>query len=201
MTVSYTPEFQHVDWVDNVDRVRAAGDNGFNVRFHALEGEFTHLSGVIDEVGEALDALAQTPASTPEKLTLAPVLATLVDPWAHTFGGAEKPAGATEASGVMAVALPPRVRIRDFRVIGAKESGTVDVFLRRQSLAAGAVPEVIAGVSPGNGDFDQVANAPAGPVSVVDNEHHRYYVTAELNGAGPDASVALSCFQITYVVS
>jgi hypothetical protein len=201
MTVSYTPGFQHTDWVDNVDRVRAAGDNGFNVRFHALELEFGSLSAVIKKVGEALDALSQTPAATPEKLTLPPVLATLVDPWSHTFGGAEKPAGATQASGVMAVALPRGVRLREFRVTGEKQSGVLDVSLYRQGLAAGATPELIVGISPSNGAFDQSALAPPGPAADVDNAQYRYYVTAELSAAGGASTVTLTAFQITYIAT
>ena len=41
--VTYTPGFQHEDWVDNVDRVQAGGVNGFNVRFNTIEAEFQKI--------------------------------------------------------------------------------------------------------------------------------------------------------------
>jgi hypothetical protein len=41
--ITYTPTFQHLDWVDNVDRVQAGGDHGFNIEFHNLEKEFASL--------------------------------------------------------------------------------------------------------------------------------------------------------------
>ncbi len=34
--VSYTPTFQHEDWVDNRDRVQAGGSNGFGYDPHFL---------------------------------------------------------------------------------------------------------------------------------------------------------------------
>ena len=59
--ISYIPGFQHQDWIDNVDRVQAGGDNGFNLRFHALEAEFNRLAGVITQLNAALQALGQQP--------------------------------------------------------------------------------------------------------------------------------------------
>ncbi|MFD2348643.1 hypothetical protein ACFSTC_03405 [Nonomuraea ferruginea] len=131
MAVTYTPEFRHKDWVDNVDRVRAAGDNGFNVRFHALEAEFARIADIMDKVSDALDALSQTPVPKPVKLTLTPTLITLTDPWNHVFGGADKPSGATDASGMMSVTLPHGATIRELRACGRKDSGNLSVNLRR----------------------------------------------------------------------
>jgi hypothetical protein len=47
MAISYTRTFAHADWIDNVDRVQAGGDSGFNGRFHGLEAEFDSISGVV----------------------------------------------------------------------------------------------------------------------------------------------------------
>jgi hypothetical protein len=47
MAISYTRTFSHTDWVDNVDRVQAGGDNGFNGRFHSIEAEFDAISGIV----------------------------------------------------------------------------------------------------------------------------------------------------------
>jgi hypothetical protein len=199
MSVSYTPAFQHTDWVDNVDRVRAAGDNGFNVRFHGLEAEFERLADVIKKVSDVLDALSQTPAPTPVKLTLTPTLTTISDRWDHVLGGAAKPPGATDASGLMSVAFPQGVTIRELRVTGRKDSGNLSVNLRRQSLAAGSTTELLVGLTLSNGTFDSSTAAPGGPAAKVDNDQFRYYLTAELDSAVGGSVVQLTCFQITYV--
>lgn len=46
----YAAKFYHKDWVDNVDRVQAAGQDGFNTRFHALEDEFVSIQSVMDSL-------------------------------------------------------------------------------------------------------------------------------------------------------
>jgi hypothetical protein len=199
VTVSYTPQFTHTDWVDNVDRVRAAGDNGFNVRFRALEAEFRALAEVMGSVGAALEALAQHPPATPVKLTLTPTLVPISDPWDHTDGAAAKPPGAEAANGMMAVSLPQGVRITQFRVIGEKEVGSLSVSLRRQSLAPGSTSVPIVEQNPGIGAFDVPLPAPAGPMSTVDNDQFRYFVQATLDSSDGAADVRLTCFQITYI--
>lgn len=57
----YTRQFQHTDWIDFVDPVQAGGNNGFNERFHALEGEFDLISTAITSVDNALSSFEQTP--------------------------------------------------------------------------------------------------------------------------------------------
>jgi hypothetical protein len=44
--IIYNRAFAHQDWIDNEDVVQAEGENGFNVRFHAVEDE-------LDKVGDA----------------------------------------------------------------------------------------------------------------------------------------------------
>ncbi|MEV8630892.1 hypothetical protein AB0395_04475 [Streptosporangium sp. NPDC051023] len=199
MTVSYTPAFRHTDWVDNVDRVRAAGDNGFNVRFHALEAEFSALSEIIAKVNDAL----QLPAPKPVKFTLTPTLVTLTDPWEHVFGGAAKPIDASTASGMMSLSLPNLATITELRVCGKKRAGNLTVTIRRQGLAAGAGDETVVGLTLGNGTFDTSTAAPTGDRATVRNDDFRYYLTAELDTAptGPDSAVQLTCFQITCVTT
>src|SRR5262245_30262717 len=192
MAVSYTPGFRHTDWVDNVDRVRAAGDNGFNSRFHALEKEFKQIEGIIKQIGAALDGLSHGPAPKPVVLTLTPSLVPLGGlPWEHVFGGAIKPSGAAvaDASGMMVVTLPHGATIQALRACGRKDSGNLSVDLRRQSLTAGSTTELLIDVTVGNGAFDASKPAPAGPMSKVDNEQFRYYLTADLDGATGGAVV------------
>jgi len=46
--ISYNPtNFQWQDWTDNVGRVQAGGDNGFNARFQALQAEFPRVADVV----------------------------------------------------------------------------------------------------------------------------------------------------------
>lgn len=52
--ISYKREFEHKPWVDNQDIVAAEGENGFNVRFQALEAELDKIAAVFDDVGGAL---------------------------------------------------------------------------------------------------------------------------------------------------
>ncbi|MFI5529916.1 hypothetical protein ACIA8O_15380 [Kitasatospora sp. NPDC051853] len=193
MSVSYTPGFKHTDWVDNVDRVRAAGDNGFNIRFHALEAEFARLAEVIAQVADAL----QQPAPRPVKITLTPTLTSLGDPWTHVYGGAAKPAGAIAAGGMMALQLPQGSTIKELRVCGRKDAGNLSVGVRRQSLAAGSTTELIVSLTLGTGNFDTTTAAPSTPPARVDNEQFRYYLTADLDTSTGASVVQLTCFQIT----
>ena len=57
MAISYTPTVSFRPYVDGQDLVRAAGDDGFNVRFQALEQEFQQISDVIKQISDRLDAL------------------------------------------------------------------------------------------------------------------------------------------------
>lgn len=50
--IVYNRAFAHQDWIDNEDVVQAEGENGFNIRFHAVEDE-------LDRVGDAF-ALADS---------------------------------------------------------------------------------------------------------------------------------------------
>jgi hypothetical protein len=199
MSVTYTPSFHFPPWLDNVDRVRAAGDGGFNVRFQKLEDEFKQISGVIKQISDALDALAQAPAPAPVTLSLTPTLVATGDAWDHVFGGATKHPGLTDAQGMMAVQLPHGNTIQTLRATGQKDSGNLGINLRRQSLAAGSAPELIVGLTPGAGPFDQTAAVPVGAAAIVDNNQFRYYITAELDSTTAAATVLLSCFQVTHI--
>jgi len=57
MAISYHPTVSFRPYVDGQDLVRAAGDDGFNVRFQALEQEFKRIADVVREISDRLDAL------------------------------------------------------------------------------------------------------------------------------------------------
>lgn len=52
--ISYKRSYQHQDWIDNEDIVQAGGPRGFNVEFHALEGEFDSIAGVVTQLNAGL---------------------------------------------------------------------------------------------------------------------------------------------------
>ncbi len=58
MSISYIPSVSFRPYQDGQDLVRAAGDDGFNVRFQALEQEFKRISEVVKQISDRLDQLA-----------------------------------------------------------------------------------------------------------------------------------------------
>ena len=54
--ITYKRSFQHQDWIDNEDIVQAGGERGFNKEFHALEGEFDAIGGVVAQLNAGLGA-------------------------------------------------------------------------------------------------------------------------------------------------
>jgi hypothetical protein len=58
--IVYARAFNHEDWIDNEDVVQAEGEDGFNVRFHAIEDE-------LDKVGAAF-ALADAEVKKIQRL-------------------------------------------------------------------------------------------------------------------------------------
>src|SRR5436853_4306231 len=137
MAITYNRTFTHHEWLDNVSRVQAGGDDGFNVRFHSLEGEFDAISRVVVQISQALDQLSATPPAQEVRATFTPTLiATSGAPWAHGVGFAQKPANATSATGMMSMTLPNGARIRQFRAAGQNGgAGNLRIALVRQSAS------------------------------------------------------------------
>ncbi|GAB2687002.1 hypothetical protein [Nocardia thraciensis] len=202
MSVSFTPRFAHKDWIDNQSLVQAAGDDGFNVRFHNIETDFVALAAVVKAISDTLDTLGHKPPPKPVTLTLAPILAPLSSGgWSLDPGAASKPVGATQAGGLINVTLPQGALIQSMRLVGTKRAtGTVGAGLFRQSLSGAAAPESIADITaPATaGGFDQTAAADA-QRATVDNKAFIYYLIGDVINAGANDPVALQLFQITYV--
>src|SRR3954451_1845790 len=157
MAITYTRTFTHHEWLDNVSRVQAGGDDGFNVRFHSLEGEFDTISRVVEQIAGALDQLSATPAAQEVRLSFTPTLVgTSGAPWSHGVGFAQKPAGATSASGMMSMTLPHGARIRQFRAAGQNSgAGNLRISLVRQSASdPAAVSDQIARVDGQDNPFN-----------------------------------------------
>jgi len=205
MSVSYTPSFSHVDWVDNQDRVQAGGGNGINIRFHGIEAEFATLSLIVQAVNDALTALAVKPPPAPQTTAITPALVPTTSlptgQWQHQPGSAYIRGQAT-AAGMMTVQLPSGATVNTLRLIGNKGSGNVTVVLVRQPIADGSAPQPVATAfvaKSQNGTFDQSFSAnPAN--SGVDPGQYRYYLTANVDSADANdpVGVVLDSILITY---
>jgi hypothetical protein len=205
-TIDYEPEFKHTDWIDNVTRVKAGGEDGFNRHFHDIEDEFQKLADTVTAIREKLDQLGQTPAPKDVTTTFAPTLVALgTTPWAHVYGTATKPGGATAATGMMSITLPNGATLKSLRVIGRNSgAGALAIGLRRQALPATSGSELIVGI-PGTGGagglFDTPKDAPAGDLSRVNTSLYRYYLTAELDSAAAADTVQVTAIQVTYTAA
>lgn len=198
MTVSYTPGFTHTDWVDNQDRVQAAGGNGFNGRFHAIEAEFAALQIVVQDISNALVALNVTRPPQTVISTLTPTLVLVGVPsvnthqWLHGEGYAFLLSGQM-ADGMMDVQLPDGSTINTLRVIGSKGSnviptgsGVLTVTLYRQPTALASSFEPVAVVSIADaqvGDFDEPRRPISQAVAKVATQQFRYFLVARLDAA------------------
>jgi hypothetical protein len=205
--IGYVPKFQFTPDIDNVTRVQAGGPNGFNVRFQAIKAEFDALHLVVLDIDGAIAALSVKPQPQARTSTFTPNLLSTSTvaglQWGHGEGFASVPPGQVQADGMMDVQLPQGSTINQLRVIGSKGSGDVSVDLRRQPIAHGSAPQVVATIlvpKPQNGTFD-VNAPPIDPgLANVDGQQFRYYIVARLDGGSPTATqgVELDAFMITH---
>lgn len=202
----YTRVYTHQDWTDNVDRVQAGGDHGFNAEFRNIEAEF-------DAVSSAISGLASRP--TTYTVTLTPNLIMLDPAPDHQFVNAE---GAVQvklkqlgATAMQSVQFPPGATVSALRTTGAKSNGNFQVILKRQLLEYGSQPEPVltATVTPTqNGPFDaRAATAARTDLTIVDSSRYRYYLYVEYSGGDANAtsgidggskSLIVNSFQIAY---
>jgi hypothetical protein len=208
MSITYIPSFKHQDWVDNVDRVQAGGSNGFNIRFHQLETELSHIAAVVAQIDAALAALGQTPPAKTLVSTFTPnLVATAASAWAHAIGFALKPAGATSAQGMMSIDLPHNAVLQQFRATGKNEgtapgtpgNGSLRLTLQRMALTPDATSVNVARIDGSGSPFDTTVSVDS-QFAQVNNNQFRYFITAQLNNAGATDNVLLSAFQITYTI-
>lgn len=201
--IEYEPTMPVFDWIDGQSRVKASGDDGFNRRFRDIEDEFKKISDTVKAIKAALDALGQAPAPKTVKTTHTPALVTLGSAgWTHIYGGVTKPGGATEAKGMMSLALPHGATLNSLRAVGRNTGqGALAIGLRRQGVAAGSSTQLIAPISgqgAQGGLFDSSVNIPASELSLVDTTQFRYYVSVELDAAAGGDTVQVTAIQTTY---
>jgi hypothetical protein len=196
--VSFTQTFHHTDWVDDVDRVRAAEPNGFNARFNAIEADLQQLSAVVAEVDAVLSA---GPTGTKQRrLTLPPVLAKVagLTPWVIGSGGAASVTPGSGATGVLNLSLPNNVTLTTFRAIGEASGAAVTVALSRVALGS-ATPQQLVSVTGDTDPFDRSVQLDP-DVARTTTATTRYFVKATVPTTPATAVVRLAAVQITYVV-
>jgi hypothetical protein len=210
MTVTYNPLFHHPGWVDNVDRVRAGGDNGFNFYFSAVESEFQKLAEVVAAFDSALGSLGQQVAA-PVTIGLAPWMVPFrpASPayssvmWSFEQAGVargtfvEKPTAQAEAFGVVPLDLPNGVRLRDLKVLG-EHTGTgqtVTELIQESRVAPWTKTTLVT--------FTGLVDMAAGPMAIPGEPAYAggqniYYLFVRTTAAG-GATVRVRGFQITYL--
>jgi hypothetical protein len=199
--ISYTPVFRHTDWVDNVDRVEAAGQNGFNIRFNTIGSDLRQLSTVVGQINTRLTQLADRPVPT-VRLTLPPALRpTGGAPWviASTGEAVVPPNGGS--SGALNLSLPDGARLTTFRATGQCQSDSIVISLVRGigHFGSAAFQEMVR-LTVDTSPFDK-SGAVDPSAGRVDNSTFRYFINAQTNGTSPatPGAVAIRAFQLTYV--
>ncbi len=200
MAVSFTRGFQHTDWVDNVDRVQAGGDGGFNKRFHDIEADFESVRDVVDAISRALDSLSAAPPAQQAVASIAPTFVQIgAVGWAHGTGFATKAGGQTSGSGMVNVPLPNGARLDRLRVLGiVTGAGDLTIELRRQALADTARAVILAEVDGTTNPFDRGATVTDPALRTVDTTSFKYFITASLNGAAVGDQVFITALQVYY---
>lgn len=199
--ISFTPTFKHVAWVDNRDRVAAGGQNGFNVRFDAIQKDLETLSTVVGLIDVGIKAAGQHPA-VPRLLSLAPAFVALPPSTAwslNRFGVAVRHATSdTDVTGLLNIAPPDGAKLMNFRATGQNSgAGTLAITLYRSPLMDTATRDPLAQVTATGTFGDPVGITPG--KEKVDMTAFRYFVTASLTGAADGDSINITSIQLTYL--
>jgi hypothetical protein len=178
--ISYTPEFRHIDWVDDVDRIRAGEPNGFNSRLQAIERDLQQLSTVVAQIDTALDQLDAIPPPTPTRLVVPPSLLALSGNhnWAVTASGAVQATPGRQPIGEANLILPDGVQLSSFRAAGQSDGvSQFGVGLVRIPYDAPTAARDLAVVPADTSTYDKTLTIdPA--VARVDTATFRYVIVA-----------------------
>jgi hypothetical protein len=199
-SIGFTRAFTHTDWVDNVDRVEAGGDNGFNARFHSLERDLDSVSGTFVDVEGALNTLETPPAAHTSFSSFAPAfVATAQAAWSFRDGFAEKPGTATTANGQAPIQLPHGQTITTFRATGqnSSASGVLRIGLYRRPLTNPGF-QLIVRLQPTENPFN--ASADVEPdLAAINNERFSYFVLATASTSQAADVMTVMAMQVTHV--
>jgi hypothetical protein len=214
--ISYAPTFHHRPWRDKVDRVEAAGLNGFNGRFAAIESDLQQVSTVVTQIGSELDQISGGPL---RRLAFTPTLQVVDQGWQVSSDGAPVitlttiASGGNGGNGVVNLDLPDGARLTGMRVRG-QYGGTANSAVSISfSVSVNRVPRLAS--TPGS--FDAVAIAGetnsqrVGPFNfngsildesmvVVNLDTFRYFLNVTVaTGDSLGLTVTLETVEITYV--
>ena len=185
---SFTPTFTHKPWIDNVDRIRAAGADGFNIRFGAVENDLRQASTVVAAIDAQLAEAASRRLPGTQRLVVPLDPQPEVNSWMTEFAGSLRPDwGLGQTQDVaMQVSLPDGVVLHSLRVTGLNQNagGLVTVTLVRTSWTDTFEPATMAQVrvtAPGRGGYDLSDDVEAA-FTGVDNEQFRYLLRFHAEG-------------------
>ncbi|MCX5052095.1 MULTISPECIES: hypothetical protein [unclassified Streptomyces] len=200
--ISFTRTFKHTPWIDAVDRVSAAGDNGFNIRFKGLEEDLDTIGERFTTVSAALDSLVRVGGA--ERTLVIPPLLTPVggaSGWdLSTTPGTASVFGEVDAVGItgaVPVTLPGAGRILGFQAFGAiGQVAEVRVDLTRRSLGANGDEAVIVRIQAS--ESAAFRERPPDPSKARIDPQAAYYITARVGGTSVLSSVTLTGFRVRY---
>ncbi|MFS8197500.1 hypothetical protein ACLVWQ_02315 [Streptomyces sp. CWNU-52B] len=200
--ISFSPTFRHVAWVDNRDRVAASGQNGFNVRFDALQKDLESLSTVVGAIDAGLKSVGQRPV-VERLLTLAPAFSPVdgEKPWSlDTYGVAiRKNPDDQSIRGIAPITPPDGVTLRRLRATGQNSgAGTLVVSLYRVPLADAGNREAVAQVRCSGGPFGDPQEVQPDK-NRVDMGTYRYFVDAYVDGAPAGNVIYITSVQLSYL--
>ncbi|MEU6975399.1 MULTISPECIES: hypothetical protein [unclassified Streptomyces] len=200
--IVFSPTFKHVAWVDNRDRVAASGQNGFNVRFDAIQRDLENLSKVVGQVDVGLKAAGQRPL-VERKLTLAPAFVPVEGspPWTIDGHGVaiRQDGNLLPVRGIMSVTPPDGVVLRKLRATGQNSATSpLQVTLHRIPLADSTNLETVAQVSCSGGPFGDPAEVPADR-NRVDMGTYRYFIEAYVANAPAGTTLGITSIQLSYL--
>ncbi|MFI6704346.1 hypothetical protein ACIBJC_36355 [Streptomyces sp. NPDC050509] len=199
--ISFVPTFKHLAWVDNRDRVAAGGQNGFNVRFDAIQKDLEKLSTVVGDIDTSIKTAGQHPA-VPRLLSLAPAFVALPPSTAwslNRYGVAVRHATSdSDVTGLLNVAPPDGARLVNFRATGQNSgAGSLAITLFRSPLTGTSSREPLAQITATGTFGDPVGITPG--KDKVEMTAFRYFVTATLTGAVDGDSIDITSVQLTYI--
>lgn len=194
--IEFTRTFKHLPWTDNVDRVTAGGDNGFNVRFQALEADLDTLHDRFLKVTAALNSLASG-AGSDRVITVSPLfVSTAGNPWdLSTVGIARKLAASSDAIGAVQVALPAAGVVSSLTVSGTNVGTgqlTVQLVARDTQGTAKTIAEVDITGTASTTPF--TVTQPANPNSI--DPASSYFILAEGASRTTTDSITITGLQI-----
>jgi len=211
--LSFNPTFHHAEWVDNVDRVRAGGPNGFNVRLKAIEADLHQVSTVVGQIDAAIDqAGTGTPPPTQRTvivpLQLVSSRGSIIAPangWFFDINGQAIPSSQHRgANTLLNLSVPDGALLISFRVRGyfPGDGFNMNFSIVRASISDRARPvDVLGSVSSADTAFtnpyDLTVNLDA-LLATVDNSAFRYVFQGGANLSDQAVTASLSSLQLTY---